>query len=182
MHRRSVLAALPALFLPVMAGAHSPWGQYAVYRQKHLLVLSTRDDLASYPYSKLLVEAINRTAPEASARPARAKNLQRAYDLLRTAQFQFALLSSGNVDAMRTATGPFAEGAPVPLKTVYLFAELEFVVRSDFPENLVSIVTHALLAGLDALPDAKGPMEVLQTSALHSGARNAIEDFVIRQN
>lgn len=180
MLRRAFLTAIPSLLIPAIAVAHSPWGQYAVYRQKHLLVLSTRDDIETYPYSKLLVEAINKSAPEANARPARAINLDRAYNLLRTDQFQFALLSTENVEAMRTATGPFAGKPPVDLKSIYRFDNLEFVVRADFPENLVAIVTEAVLSNLNSLPGALPPKELLKQTTLHSGAREAIKQFELQ--
>ncbi len=180
-HRRSFLAAASAALLPGLARAHSPWGQYAVYRQKHLLVLSTRDDAESYPYSKRLVEAINQTAPEASARPARARNLRRAYDLLRTDQFQFALLSGANVASMRQGSGPFATDGPVGLSLVYAFADLEFVVRDDVLDNHVAIVTHAVLSSLADLPDAISPDEVRMRPMLHPGALSAIDEFVTHE-
>lgn len=163
------------------AQAHSPWGQYAVYRQKHLLVLSTRDDAESYPYSKLLVEAINRGAPEANARPARAKDLRRAYDLLRSNQFQFALLSVSNIEAMRSGRGEFSDQQTVDLKTLYRFEELEFVVRSDFPVNLAAIVTDAVLQNLEDLPNAATPRELLAHDTLHPGARAALEGFLVHE-
>ena len=177
MLRRSFLFLLPALLVPQAARAHSPWGQYAVYRQKHLLVLSTRDDPASYGYSKLLVTAINKSAPEASARPARAVNLERAYNLLRTDQFQFALLSKANIRAMRTATGKFSDKRPVDLRTVYRFDDLEFVVLANFPTRLVSVVTEAVLSNISALPGAAPPTELLELETLHAGARAAIKNF-----
>ena len=178
MNRRLFLATSFTVLVPRLTLAHSPWGQYAVYRQKHLLVLSTRDDAPTYPYSKLLVDAINRGAPEASARPARAKNLRRAYDLLRTDQFQFALLSVPNVDSMRDATGPFVGEETVALRTVYEFGELQFVVRADFPENLVAVVADAVLANIDLLPEASAPEDVAQSATLHPGARWAIEEYL----
>jgi len=177
MLRRSFQIALLAALVTPTASAHSPWGQYAVYRQKHLLVLSTRDDEPTYEYSRLLVDAINDEAPSASARPARAINLDRAYNLLRTDQFQFALLSRSNVQAMRNATGQFAGRPPVDLKTIYGFGTLEFVVRADFPENLVAIVTDAVLTNRGSLPDAADPVELLAHQTLHAGARMAIQHY-----
>lgn len=176
MFRRTFLTALVAA--PGLAKAHTPWGHYAVYRQKHLLVLSTRDDLPSYPYSKRLVEAINFGAPEASARPARAKDLRRAYDLLRTDQFQFALLSSANVAAMREASGPFEGDAPVDLATLYVFGDLEFVVRADFPVDLAAIVSLAVLNSHEVLPEAMRPEEIRGHPALHPGAELALLEYL----
>lgn len=181
MERRAFLAALVAALAPELATAHSPWGQYAVYRQKHLLVLSARDDAESYPFSKLLVAAINRGAPEASARPARAKDLRRAYDLLRSDQFQFALLSAENIDAMRHGLGAFSGQPTVDLKTLFRFDMLEFVVRADFPEHLAAIVTDAILSNLDDLPGAAQPREMLEQNMLHPGARAALVDFLAHE-
>ena len=177
MNRRSFLFGLPIALFSWEAMAHSPWGQYAVYRQKHLLILSTRDDAPSYDYSKRLAKAINKTAPEAKARPARAIDLNRAYNLLRTKQFQFALLSSENIQAMRTSTGQFSGKPSVDLKTVYEFGNLEFVVVADFPEELAAVVTNAVLANLDILPDAMSPKTALNRATLHQGARSALERF-----
>lgn len=177
MFRRTFLCLLLALFVPQTAQAHSPWGQYAVYRQKHLLILSTRDDRDSYGYSKLLVDVINKAAPQASARPARAINLDRAYNLLRSNQFQFALLSKANIRSMRTATGAYAGKPPVDLKTIYKFDDLEFVVRADFPDELVAIVTEAVLSNIAALPGALSPRELLKLKTLHAGAKTAIKSF-----
>ena len=45
-----------------------------MYRQKHLLILSSRDDDISYPFSKELVSCLDKVLPIAKARPARAIN------------------------------------------------------------------------------------------------------------
>ena len=173
LNRRSFLCLL-SIGYPLVVVAHSPWGQYQVYRQKHLLILSTRDDPASYPYSKKLVEALNVAVPSAKARPARAINLERAYNLLRTDQFQFAILSASNITMLRDASGRFEGKQKVDLRTIYEFDELEFVVRADFPEDLVAIVTHGVLEVLPLLPDAASIDEVRENPNLHPGALKAL--------
>jgi len=174
---RKLLILILLALCPVLALAHSPWGQYQVYRQKHLLVLSTRDDLQSYPYSKKLVEALNKSVPESKARPARAINLERAYNLLRTNQFQFALLSKTNVEMMRNASDQFQGKNKVDLKTIYEFGDLEFVVQPDFPEDLVAVVTHGVLESLESLPEAKPTEEVIANNTLHAGARKVLTAY-----
>jgi hypothetical protein len=174
MRRRSLLLAF--LFgLPELANAHSPWGQYQVYRKKHLLILSTREDIPSYPYSKKLVDTLNATVPTANARPARAIDLDRVYDLLRTDQFQFALLSNVNVDMMINASGRFAGRPKVDLRTVFRFGELRFVVRGDFPENLVAIVTHGIVEALPVFRDAVSLETLKADRNLHPGALMALQ-------
>ena len=76
---------------------------------------------------------------------------------------------------MRSAAGQFSGKPPVDLRTVYKFDDLEFVVRADFPDNLVSIVTDAVLSNIEALPGALQPADVLQLPNLHAGAREAIQ-------
>ena len=154
--------------------AHSPWGQYQVYRQKHLLVLSTREDPPSYPFSKQLVNALNTSVPAAQARPARAVDLERVYNLLRTDQFQFAVLSRSNISMLRQASGKFNGKEKLDLRTIYEFDELEFVVRADFPENLVAIVTHGVLEVLPMLSNATPIDKVRENPDLHPGALKAL--------
>ena len=67
-----ILKLFTIFFIYILLAAHSPWGQYHAYRQQHLLIMSTREDIPTYPFSKLLIEVINQELPEASARPARA--------------------------------------------------------------------------------------------------------------
>ena len=43
----------------VLVSGHSPWGQYQVYRQKHLLIMSTISDEPTYSFSRRLVTALN---------------------------------------------------------------------------------------------------------------------------
>ncbi len=145
-----------------------------MYRQKHLLVLSTREDPESYPFSKELVEALNASVPAAKARPARAVDMERVHNLLRTDQFQFAILSRANIAMLREATGQFNGKQKVDLRTIYEFDDLEFVVRADFPENLVAVVTHGVLESLSMLSGATPVEQVRENPYLHPGALKAL--------
>ena len=171
------IAALISSVSPLYA--HSPWGQYQVYRQKHLLILSSRDDELSYPFSKELVACLANELPIAKARPARSINIERAFDLLRTDQFQFAVFDRGNIDKMRNATGDFSDRQPVDLGTLLEFGDLRMVVRRDFPDDLVATVTHNLIKCRDELsiPLNLKP-QILEDPNLHEGAKEAIRDFL----
>ena len=158
--------------------AHSPWGQYQVYRQKHLLILSSRDDEISYPFSKELVACLDNVLPIAKARPARAINIERAFDLLRTDQFQFAVFDRENIEKMRVASGEFSDRKPVDLGTLLQFQNMRIVVRRDFPEDLVATVTHNLIKCRNefSIPLNLNP-KILDDPNLHQGAKEAIKDF-----
>ena len=71
-----------------------------MYRQKHLLILSSRDDDVSYPFSKELVSCLDKVLPIAKQGQQGAINLSRAFDLLRTDQFQFAVFDRENIEKM----------------------------------------------------------------------------------
>lgn len=95
------------LFLYIFFSAHSPWGQYLAYREQHLLIMSTREDEPTYPFSKILVEKINEQLPEASARPARARDFRRVQSLFATNQMPLVLLSKKNALSLIKGSGPF---------------------------------------------------------------------------
>ena len=177
MNRRKFLA-LGASLVPCTTLAHSPWGQFQVYRQKHLLILTSREDKESYPYSKLLAIALNREQPTASARPARAVNLTRVYNLLRTKQFSFTLLPRNHLKILE---GMDAENTKskyrLAVSPIYSFGELVLMVQNDFDKNLVRIVTHALAESASWLPDADAPLDVLSNKNLHPGAYDALQNF-----
>ena len=175
MKRRSFLASL---LLAPTALAHSPWGQYTVYRQKHLLILSSKTDPDSYPYSELLVDAINREEPSAKARAARAKNLERCHSLFLTNQMQFMLLPRQTTLEMREGTGQFSGRGSLPIKTIYEFGGLTFSVRSDMNPNIIRIVTYSILEQLDALPNASSPSQMLKTKSAHIESLTAITTFL----
>ena len=158
--------------------AHSPWGQYQVYRQKHLLILSSRDDDISYPFSKELVSCLDKVLPIAKARPARAINLARAFDLLRTDQFQFAIFNRANINKMRMASDEFSGKRPVELSTLLEFGEMQFVVRKDFPTDLAATVTHNIIKCREnfSIP-LNITKKALKDPHLHQGAREALADF-----
>lgn len=175
MKRRSFLTSL---LLAPAAFAHSPWGQYTVYRQKHLLILSSKTDPDSYPFSELLVKAINREEPSAKARAARAKNLDRCHSLFLTNQMQFMLLPHQTTVEMREGTGQFSGRDALPIKTIYEFGDLTFSVRSDMDPNIVRIVTYSILEQLDSLPDASKPAEMLKIESTHIESLTAITTFL----
>lgn len=140
--------------------------------------MSAKTDPESYPYSELLVSAINRAEPSAKARPARAKNLERCYDLLSTNQMQFMLLSNEATAQMYLGSGSFAGKPPLSMSTIYEFGDLVFSVHSSMESNIVRIVTHAVLEQLDYLPSATRPEAMVKSKNLHVDAHTAIVTFL----
>lgn len=112
------------------------------------------------------------------ARPARAQDLQRCYDLFWTNQMQFMLLPRRVTLDMLTGQGEFATQEPLPGKVLYEFGDLTLSVHDDVDPNTVRTITFAILEQLDSLPDAARPLAVLQSRSIHVDSLTAISTFL----
>ena len=162
------------LVFSIPALAHSPWGQYHVYRQMHLLIMSTIPDGPTYPYSNKIVKAINEVNPEAKARPARAKNVESVHSLFKTKQIQLVLLSKSNAKALLEGSTPFSGLGPVEAKVLYAFGDLLLLVQNDFPNSKVWLLADAFKKIHKRLPGALTPQQVMVLPNLHPAVLLAI--------
>jgi hypothetical protein len=124
---------------------HAPWGQWQVYRMRHMLLLSVIEDPESYPFSKTIIESLEETLPEAKARPARARGFERVYNLLSTDQMSLVVLSKNNAIALLYGTGVFSEFSPVRMQIVYDFGEMLLLARPKMPDSHTWRITDALI-------------------------------------
>jgi hypothetical protein len=134
----------------VPAGAHTPYRQWQVYRQRHLVIGASREDAGSYPKAKELQAFLEEHLPEASARVARARTVKRLADLLATDQLKVALLSLEHAEALMRGEAPFAFAVP-DLRALARFGKHVLCARGNFPD------AHAwLLASTFAEHDQAG--------------------------
>ena len=141
---------------------HSPWGQYHAYRQQHLLIMSTREDAPTYPFSKQLVKVINQELPEASARPARARTFKRVQSLLSTGQIPLLLLSKKNARALINGTGPFRKFGKTESFVIYNFGDLVLLSEPNFPNRHAWQLTKVFMNIVNESINAKSPLETRQ--------------------
>ena len=167
---KSLLVPVFVLVFSIPALAHSPWGQYQVYRQMHLLIMSTIPDSPTYPYSNKIVKAINEIIPKAKARPARAKTFERVHSLFKTKQIQLELLSKINAKALLEGSTPFSGLGPVEAKLLYVFGDLLLLVQNDFPDSNVWLLADALIKIHNRLPGALTPQQIMEMPNLHPSA------------
>lgn len=158
------------LFIYLIFSAHSPWGQYLAYREEHLLIMSVREDEPTYPFSKILVDVINKSLPEASAMPARAINFERVQSLFKTNQMPLVLLSTKNAKALIKGNGPFKDFGSVEAKAIYFFDDLVLLAQPTFPDKFAWLVTKAINDGKAELVGAKSPLEFKTTIEVHPGS------------
>ena len=133
--RRALLAGALAGAALLLSGrallAHTPYRQWKVYRQRHLMLGASREDAASYPKAKAIQALLEEHLPEASARVARARTRRRLADLLVTDQIRIILLSVEDAAALGRGRPPFS--GPVTVRTLWRFGDHAMVVRPSFP-------------------------------------------------
>lgn len=145
------LAATPAL-------AHTPFRQWVVYRQKHLLIGAHRGDLRTYELAKEVVAALARELPEARSRVARGPRPERIASLIGTGQLFLTVLSSDQASRMARAAEPFAGYRPTPTHAlVDLGGQYLLFAAPEFPVDHARLVTAAVAhAGLGTNPMSLG--------------------------
>ncbi|MCV3272750.1 hypothetical protein [Roseobacter sinensis] len=162
MNRRGFLA-LAGAALAAPASAHTPYGQWVVYRQKHLLVGAHRGDLRTYDLAKAVVGALAEELPEAQARVARGPRPQRIASLMGTGQLFLAVLSADEAARMARAEAPFEGYRPTPVHAVAaLDAEYLLFAAPEFPLDHGRLIAQAVdHAGLGLRPTGQ---------TMHAGA------------
>ena len=130
--------------------AHTPYRQWEVYRMKHLLIGTSREDAASYPLGKQLVELLVQAVPESRARVARARTVERLGSLIATDQLKVLLISDKHLAEMAEGTGPFKAFGPIEIARLFQFDGLVLVSRADFPASHAWIVARAFLDNAEA--------------------------------
>ena len=164
------------LFIYLIFSAHSPWGQYLAYREQHLLIISTREDAPTYPYSKILVDVINTKLPEANARPARARTFRRVQGLFSTNQMPLLLLSKKNAKALIKGKGVFKKFGTADAKIIYYFDDLVLLAQPTFPDKFAWLLTNAIIEGEKELIGATSPFNVRKITDIHPGTLMALNN------
>lgn len=150
--RRSCLAVVLATAIqPLLVRAHTPYKQWAVYRQKHLLVGCHKDLPETYELSQRIVALLDADLPTASARIARAPAASRLASLLATDQLNIAVLTPETATAMAEGSGIFAAYGSIALTTLLPLDKYLLVGHSRLLDNHCWQITKALepIASLD---------------------------------
>ena len=172
--RLFILRLASILFVYILIAGHSPWGQYHAYRQQHLLIMSTREDAPTYPFSKQLIEIINQELPEASARPARARTFKRVQSLLSTGQIPLLLLSKKNARALIQGIGPFRKFGKTKSFVIYNFGDLVLLAEPNFPNRHAWQLTKVFMDPVSKSIGAKSPLKTRQVTDIHEGTMMAL--------
>jgi hypothetical protein len=168
--RRSALKLLALAIGNVALGAHTPYGQWTVYRQRNLFIVASRTDRRAIALATALASGLAQELPESHARMTRASDTVRIASLLATEQLDVAIVSREEAAEMREGVGEYAAVGPFSLCALAELGRHVLVTVESFKTRhaylLAANVEH-LRSRLPIAPAARQPQSSLP---LHLGA------------
>jgi hypothetical protein len=167
--RRSFLRLLAAAGAVVALSAHTPYGQWTVYRRRNLFVVASRTDETALHLARAVVAGLARELPEARARVTRATDPVRVASLLVSGQLDVAIVSRADAEAMLAGSGEYRAVGPTPLRVIVRLGEHALVTTEDLKDRHAYLLARAVDHMQAELP-AGGPETELLTLPEHPGA------------
>jgi hypothetical protein len=152
-------------------GAHTPYGQWTVYRQRNLFIVASRTDQQAVALARALAEGLAREVPESNARMTRATDPVRIASLLATGQLDVAVVSREEAAAMLTGAEEYRAVGGVPLRRLAHLGAHVMVAHESFRSRHAYILAAAVDHLRADLPlSAATPGEEPSHLADHAGA------------
>jgi hypothetical protein len=145
MNRRQFLTLSAASAGALLLTGHSPYRQWMVYRETHLVIITSRDDPGGDALGEKLAAIMRAALPDSKAAVARGPRVQRIASLLSSRQADVAVASRGNALAMFRGEPPFEEYGPIPLRVLVQDPRYQLVCREDFLAQHGFLVAEALM-------------------------------------
>src|SRR5262245_28166630 len=168
MYRRPFLALFGSGVASLVLAGHTPYMQWKLYRQAHLLIFTTRDDVGSDELGERIAKRLLEALPDSKAQVARAPHVARIASLITSNQADVAVLSHANAAALFARKDAFADFPPVALRVLVATPQYQLVCREDFRLDHAYLVAEALAGdpGVPSLavPTGAGPVPT------HAGA------------
>ncbi len=117
-----------------------------VYRATHLIILTSRDDLAADELGETFAAVVREALPDSKARVGRGPRVQRIASLIATRQADVAVVSRENALAMYRGEAPFQEVGPIALRVLVQTDDYCLICREDFLPQHGYLVAEALMA------------------------------------
>jgi hypothetical protein len=157
----------------LLGGGHTPYGQWQVYRRRHLMIGTSRADAPTYPLGQRIAETLASHLPESSARVTRGPDAWRLASLITSGQLEVILLSTAHVAALRDGRPPFEAFGATRLCSLFMFDGQEgghwLVCRPDFPDRHAYLVVETLAVHAAPLLGGRAP-DLTSPVPLHPGA------------
>lgn len=169
MQRRALLRTALIATAWLATGGHTPYRQWQVYRQRHLLIGASKSDTPTYPLGQQIAAVLVMHLPESSARVTRGPDPWRLASLLTTGQIALVLLSTTDVLALSEGRDGFEAFGPTPLTALFGFGDYWLICRPDFPDRHAYQVAATLSEHASAITHATWPEASTSPVPLHPG-------------
>jgi hypothetical protein len=147
MNRRKFLTLSAASAGWLLLTGHSPYRQWMVYRETHLVIVTSRDDPGADDLGEKLAALMRQALPDSKAAVARGPRVERIASLISTRQADVAVVSRPNALAMYRGEAPFQQYGAIPLRVLVQTQAYQLVCRDDFLPQHGYLVAEALMEG-----------------------------------
>jgi len=144
-NRRQFLSVAAASAGSVLLCGHSPYRQWMVYRETHLMILTSRDDLGGDDLGEKIAAIVRGALPDSRATVGRGPRVQRIASLIATRQAEVGVVSRPNAMAMFHGDEPFRQYGAIPLRVLVQNDAYRLVCRDDFLSEHGFLLAEALM-------------------------------------
>ena len=116
-----------------------------VYRQTHLIILTSRDDPGADDLGEKFAAIVRGALPDSKAAVGRGPQVQRIASLISTRQAEVGVVSRPNALAMYRGEGPFQQYGAIPLRVLVQNDVYQLVCRDDFLPQHGYLLAEALM-------------------------------------
>lgn len=173
--RRALLTGLGAMSASLWLTGHTPYNQWKIYRQRFLLIHTTREDADGDALGDAFVAALLANLPASRAQVARGPTYARIASLLSTGQAEVAVLTPDLALALTRSAPPFEDFIATPLAVIAETQRHQLVCVDRLPLHHGYLIAQALMQD-GAVPGLVVPQREAGTPAAegrlptHSGA------------
>jgi len=168
--RRRALKLFALAAAWVSGSAHTPYRQWQVYRQRHLLIGTSKADAPTYPLGQEIAGLLAAHLPEASARVTRGPDPWRLASLLTSGQLEVILLSAADALALQDGRAPFEAFGATPIRALFGFGDHYLICRPDFADHHAYLVVGTLTEHGGGIEGAAPADPVTSPVPIHPGA------------
>jgi TRAP-type uncharacterized transport system substrate-binding protein len=144
MNRRHLVRLGAAALAGLIAGAHTPYGQWTVYRQRNLFIVASRTDPRAVALTRAVVKALAEELPESHARLTRASDPVRIASLLATGQLDVAIISREQALFMMAGSGEFRAVGPLSVRSIAELGGYLLVALASFQDRHAFLLAKAI--------------------------------------
>jgi hypothetical protein len=132
MNRRHFLGLACAAPAWLLLSAHSPYRQWAIFRQTHLVIITSRDDPAGDELGEACAAIVRAALPDSKATVGRGPRVERIASLMSTGQADVAIASRANALDMFHGADRFRDYGAIPLRVLVQSDTHQMICREDF--------------------------------------------------